>query len=91
MPGIGEKTRRKTSKTKTATATKTVVQSAPVPSSEAAALYEMNRDFLHLDARHLFIVACLNEYDETRFAKGMRNDWLRGKCDRLIDQRFLAQ
>jgi hypothetical protein len=84
-------TNGKTVKTKTTTPTKMTAQPAPLPSSEAAALYEMNRDFLHLSASHLLLVACLNEYDETRIAKGVSNLWLRDKCNRFINNELLAQ
>jgi hypothetical protein len=76
-----------TVKKQTTTTTGTQKPSGTSDNSAGSALRGMNSDYLGLDLNpaqmiHLVLVACIDEFDETRFAayQHQRNDFLRTLC-----------
>jgi hypothetical protein len=66
---------------------------SPAGAGNAAALLQMNKDYMALDADefHLLLVACINENDATRTNYATRpNTWLRGLCDSMKPQLIQA-
>jgi hypothetical protein len=62
---------------------------SPADNGNAAALLQMNKDYMSLDADefHLLLVACINENDATRVNYDKRpNTWLRGLCESMKPQ-----
>jgi hypothetical protein len=79
-------------KTGSASSTAGQVTASSISSNAALALARMNEDYfdLDLDLPHLLIIACVNEFDETRLQvdkdnRALKNSWLRTICDKFQD------
>ena len=76
-----------------ATKTKSTAEAKTPPPAMSApeALMWMNKEYLDLDQNsvHLMIVACINEFDNTRYLTDYRtygrphNSWLKAQCEQL--------